>query len=457
VTRLLASWTPLLALPLAGLVILLATPSADVEWEQHPAHFWLVLAVAAVNVALGVTTGDAAQRRGDARLLLVSLAFVTSAGFLGLHALATPGVLLGAPNAGFVVATPIGLLVAAALAAVSSLELTAARSTALVRRARILQGAALTLLAGWAAVSLASLPPLDDPLAPEKADGWLLGFALPGIALYAFAATRYWLLYRRSPARMLLGVVIAFVLLAQAMLAIAAARNWHASWWEWHLLMLAAFGLVAVSARREWSEERFADLYLEDTFGSEKEITVLFADLEGYTSFTEARSPREVTDVVNTYANAAVPIVRSERGELDKLIGDAVMATFNTKGNQPDHALRAARAALALQRAANELTREHPDWPRLRVGVNSGSARVGVVGGEGKREYTALGDAVNLASRLEGKARAGEVVVGEETYRALPDGTSAKPLGALHVKGKEAPVDAYVLVALPAGPTSAES
>jgi class 3 adenylate cyclase len=81
--------------------------------------------------------------------------------------------------------------------------------------------------------------------------------------------------------------------------------------------------------------------------------------------------------------------------------------------------------------------------------VNTGEAHVGVVGAAGGREHTALGDAVNLASRLEGQARAGEVVVGPETYAELPDGTEVEPLGGLRVKGKAAPVEAYAVVSLP--------
>jgi adenylate cyclase len=123
VTRGVALWTALLALPLLGLWLLLADPRLDVSWEHHPAHFWLVLTAALTNVALAVVTSDAARLRADARLFLVSLTFLASAGFLGLHALATPGVLLESPNKGFVIATPIGLLLGASFAAASSLEL----------------------------------------------------------------------------------------------------------------------------------------------------------------------------------------------------------------------------------------------------------------------------------------------------------------------------------------------
>ena len=105
-------WSVVVAIviPLAGLGLLLARPELDLEWEHHPSHFWLVLVTAGVNVVLAYVTNVAAGRYRDARLVLISLAFLSSAGFLGLHALATPGVLLEQPNAGFVIATPMGLV-----------------------------------------------------------------------------------------------------------------------------------------------------------------------------------------------------------------------------------------------------------------------------------------------------------------------------------------------------------
>ena len=105
----------LLALPLVGLAILLAAPETDVHWEHHPSHFWLVLITAALNAVLAYATGVAARRRGDRRVHLVSLSFLAASGFLALHALATPGVLLDKPNLGFVIATPVGLVLAGAL------------------------------------------------------------------------------------------------------------------------------------------------------------------------------------------------------------------------------------------------------------------------------------------------------------------------------------------------------
>src|SRR5207245_111077 len=102
--------------------LLRGAPTIDDRWEQHPAHFWLVLVTGIVCAALAVAVTEAGRLRRDARLLLVGLAFLVSAGFLGLHALATPGVLIDGKNAGFVLATPVGLVAAGAFAAASALD-----------------------------------------------------------------------------------------------------------------------------------------------------------------------------------------------------------------------------------------------------------------------------------------------------------------------------------------------
>nr|MBA3433089.1 adenylate/guanylate cyclase domain-containing protein [Actinomycetota bacterium] len=131
------SWVAVVAAPLVLLGLLLARPAIDLDWENQQAHFWLVLGAAALATALGWAVSVAARRRRDARLFLISLAFIASSGFLGLHALATPSVLLG-PNAGFELATPAGLVVAGLFAAASSLELSPARAQAVVGSARFL-------------------------------------------------------------------------------------------------------------------------------------------------------------------------------------------------------------------------------------------------------------------------------------------------------------------------------
>jgi len=301
----------------------------------------------------------------------------------------------------------------------------------------------------WAIVSLAGVWPLDNPIGGEELNGWQVGLAAAGIVLYAAAALGYFRLFRRRGGRFLLVVTLAFALLAEAMVVIVWARNWHVSWWEWHLLMLGAFVAIGLSARSEWYEERFTALYLERTHAGARDVSILFADLQGFTSFAERTAPTVVAAMLNAYFERLVPLLEQTGGEVHQLIGDEIMVVFNKNGDQPDHALRAARAGLVLQSAANDIAVSHEAWPRFRVGINSGEAHTGVVGAaRGHRKHGVVGDTVNLAARLQGQAPVGRVVIGVETVRRLPDGAVLERLPALHVKGKEAPVDAYILHSL---------
>ena len=435
-----------LTVPLLGLLLLMRLPTLDVRWEHHPAHFWLVLITAVLSAVLAYATGDAAGRRGDARLLYVSLAFLSSAGFLALHALATPGVLLDKANTGFLIATPVGVGLGSIFAALSTADFTGDSAVRNVRIGRLLRWVLLGLMVLWAVWSLAGLPPLDRP--PQFAERFPLWLAVPAVLLYAGSAVRYVQLWRRHQSLMLLAVPSAFILLAESMVAIAFARNWHLSWWEWHVLMLVAFGLVALSARASWREERFAELYLPQTSAGSREISVLFADLEGFTSFSETHRPDEVARMLNEYFAAAVPaVVAPYGGDVDRIIGDALMVTFNKRGDQPDHAKRAAGAGLALQKATTDLGKDHPEWPRFRVGINSGHVSVGLLGTEGGRTHTIIGDAVNIASRIESMAPTGGVAMGPDTKALLPDAVTT-PLGAMQLKGRQEPLQVYLLTSL---------
>jgi adenylate cyclase len=175
---------------------------------------------------------------------------------------------------------------------------------------------------------------------------------------------------------------------------------------------------------------------------------VIFADLAGFTAFSDERDPRAVSEMLNAYFQAAIPaVVGHHGGEIDQLIGDAMMATFNTRGDQPDHPQRAAAAALDVQRETAALAAAHPDWPRFRIGVNTGEALVGILGAGEGRSYTVIGDTVNVASRLQAAAPAGGVAIAAATLRHLP-GARVRSLGALELRGKREPVDAYVLEGL---------
>jgi adenylate cyclase len=431
--------------PLVLLGLLLVRPAIDAIWENHQAHFWLVLAAAATATALGYAVSVAARRRRDARLLLISLAFIASSGFLGLHALATPGVLLG-PNAGFELATPAGLVVAGAFAAAASVELSPNLAQSVVRAANVVLGVLVLLFAAWGVVSLAELPPLDSPLTTEQLDGWQLVLAVVGIAFYGLATLGFVRLYRRRGSRFVLATAIAFALLAETMVVIAWARNWHLSWWEWHVLMLGAFLTIALAARAEWHEERFSPLYLDETLSGAKEVSVVLADLAGFTSFTEQHDPAEVAAMLNAYFERIVPLMERAGGEVHQIVGDELMVIFNKSGGTPDHAARAAGAALLLQRTAGEVGRDHPSWPRFRVGVNTGEVIAGVVGGRrGHRKHGIVGDPVNVAARLQAEAPVGEVVIGEGTFVKLGGAAVVEPMAPRRVKGKEQRVHAYLL------------
>jgi adenylate cyclase len=402
-----------------------------------------VLATGVITGALAFLTGEAAARRGDARVLRLSVAFFSASGFLGLHALATPGVLLSGKNAGFQVASAVGLLLAAPIAAWSALE-AEPRSAGILGRRGYLYGALALLMALWAGISLATLPPLDQPL--DDPGPLLLGLFAAGAVLYALGAAGYVRLYRRRARPLLLAAVAAFGLLAEAMLAIGLARNWHATWWEWHLLMLVAFGLVGQAAWAEWQREGspaeiWADFYEEATWGHEEHVSVFFADLKGFTTYAEKHAEAEVRAMLDAYFDAGIPVMRADARNV-RTIGDAVMAYFTGDG----HEARAARAALAFQEQVGSLAAAHPDWPRFRAAVNSGRASIGIT--TQAREETVRGDAVNVAARLEGQARAGEVVIGEATCAAVRSRAQVDDLGELPVKGKERPVRAYVLRSL---------
>ena len=520
----------LLLLPVAGFILLLAAPDLDAHLAHQPTHFWLVLGTALVNVLLSLAAGDAARRRNDARALLVSLAFLVSAGFLGEHALATPGVLIDGRHLGFVVATALGLVIAAGIAAVSALELSPETARWIVRRRQLLRLTVLAVLAAWAALSLAKVPPFDRVVEEGEYDGFLVVLAFVGVPLYAFAALRYLRLHDVRGDPLTAAIAAAWILLAEGLAAIAFARPWRVSWWEWHVLMAAAFALIAWTAyvgyRRSASLTTvFGGVYLDGTLaqvdersaaalrrlvaalehdqplepvladlradglsadeaellarsarelrrvdalfrpyvspglaagleqapelaslgGEEREVTVLFADLEGFTAFSETSTPSEAIAMLNAYWNAAVPGLLAEGATIERFAGDAVMAVFNAVGDQPDHARRAAHAAVAMRNASERLAGEHSGWPRFRLGLNTGLAAVGHVGTETQRSFTAIGDTTNLAARLQQAAHPGEIYVGAATASRLGDAAELSPLPPLILKGKSEAVEAFAL------------
>jgi adenylate cyclase len=441
------------SLPLVGLVSLLLRSELDPHVENYRLHFVVFGVVGAVAFLLGYTAGEAANRRGDARVLLLSLAFMATGGFLGIHALGTAHVLFSEEHAGFQVAIPVGLLVSAVFAAASAfVDVHPGIAAPLIRRRTLFRIAVLGAMGVWFAWTVANLPPLRGPNSEAARGSLLTLIAMGGTIVYAVSAARYWVIFRHSRKLLPAAVIACFLLLSEAMIGVAVTgeRQWHASWWEWHGLIVTAYLIIGLAARREWRDERFRRLYLPTTRMRHQEVSVLFADLVGFTGFAERSAPTEVAAVLDAYWGTAAPLItRRFGGEIEKFIGDALMAMFNSRGDQPDHALRASSAALALQRKVARLAAKHPDWPRLRVGVNSGRVVVREIGSDGHVAYPSVGDAVNTGSRLENLAPAGGVLIGAETYERLPAGAVVEERTGLRMKGKGDAIDAYVLHALP--------
>lgn len=654
-------WAIHLIVPMLGLWLLLAGGHAvNLKWQHNPSHFWMILTVAGLNVVLGLMVSEAARRHADARLFLVSMVFLSSAGFFLLHGLATPQIILAKGSLGFDIGQQVGLSIAAVFAFASALPLDDRRARAVLAAQTTVRAGLVAFMTLWGLASLIpGLTPLSAP--PNAAPvSWLAWLSVPGVLLYGAASVLMFRLHRSRPSAMLISLITAYALLAEAMVAGMSQLNWHLSWWEWHLLLTLAFVFVGYSSylqfRREGSSaglfdsvslsatvarieahyeqaleelvehvrrgeplaatrlsgkfrlsegqaavldragqalagerelsarlaalvevggqarvglpeaqllsgalERVRQAYgdvriglVDDgrvqigsrayTFpglapvsnghlvalpltvkghlagaveiplgrtrhdealaatlagqlsislenarlyqelntlfrqymspdvanalladpgqaalgGELKELTSLFADLKGFTTFSERVSPGEIVEMLNRYHTAAVPCILDNGGTIVQFVGDALLALFNAPATQDRHELAACRAALAMQEAAGRVSEEVAgeqaagrrggvEWPTFRVGVNTGPALVGNIGSPELRGFNAMGDCVNVAARLQALAEPGTVVIGETTLAGLGDRARVTPLGSLSLKGKERTVDAYVL------------
>jgi len=182
------------------------------------------------------------------------------------------------------------------------------------------------------------------------------------------------------------------------------------------------------------------------------EVTCLFADIRGFTTLSESESPQEVVAMLNEFFTLMAGVVFRHEGNLDKFIGDCVMAVWGPPSSHPDDPARAMRAALEMMDAVEAMngTRQASGKPPIEVGigVNTGQAVVGYMGSTERHEFTAIGDSVNTASRLCGLAKGGEVLAAESTVKKAGPGFDVEPLPVTQVKGKEKGVQAYRIIGL---------
>ncbi len=184
--------------------------------------------------------------------------------------------------------------------------------------------------------------------------------------------------------------------------------------------------------------------------GSRTEITTLFADIRGFTAFSETTDPETLVGVLNGFLATAAEAILSEEGTIDKFLGDAVMAWFNAPIPQPDHTLRAVRAALAMQQAVLKLHQALPEEFRLYfgVGIHYGEALLGLVGTQRRLEYTAIGDSVNTARRLQENAAEGQILISQQAAERVSGLVELVEVDPIHAEGKEQPIVVYDVVGL---------
>ena len=183
-----------------------------------------------------------------------------------------------------------------------------------------------------------------------------------------------------------------------------------------------------------------------------RRMTVLFSDIRGFTSMSEKMQPEEVVTFLREYLTVMTEAVFKHGGTVDKYIGDAIMALYNVPFEAPDHALRAVRTALEfqerLQPLAERFAAQHGGTLACGVGIHTGDAVVGTIGSEQRLEYTAIGDTINLGSRLEGltKEFSVPIIISEATYAEVREHFGARDLGEVTVKGKVIPVKIYAVL-----------
>ena len=186
--------------------------------------------------------------------------------------------------------------------------------------------------------------------------------------------------------------------------------------------------------------------------GELREVTVVFLDIRGFTALSERMSPRDVVAMLNDYFEVIIEVVFKHHGTVNKFIGDAVMAVFGAPFAVDDAPMRAVRAAVDIEQAVAAVNQRRKDAGLLGVtvgiGINTGQAVAGNVGSERRMEYTVIGDEVNLAQRLEGLAREGEVLVSQATYDHVRDRVQARAREPVQVKGKTIPVWIYEITGL---------
>jgi adenylate cyclase len=309
-------------------------------------------------------------------------------------------------------------------------------------------------------------------------------------------------LHDASPATVVLSTIL-FSLLAAVSVILLATRAWHSVlaialfapmpvgigfaayplgfWWPVVVQTIAVATALAGAIILNYATEGRKKAFIKKAFrhylspavierilddpsrlklgGERKELTIFFSDIAGFSTFSEKLDPENLTSLLNSFLSDMTDIILEEGGTLDKYEGDAIIAFWNAPVDQPDHADRACRAALRCQQKIrerqDEYSRKAAGAPlRMRIGINTGEVVVGNMGSAKRFDYTVLGDAANLASRLEGanKFFGTLIMISEETWKKTSGTFAGRKLGLIRVVGRAKPVPVFELTGLEAAP-----
>ena len=225
--------------------------------------------------------------------------------------------------------------------------------------------------------------------------------------------------------------------LAELLTAIAALEKQRA------VLGAAVVDPAIAGLKRQLEDARPDSL---TTQGERKLVTVMFADTSGFTAMSEARDAEYVRNLMNDCFEQLVPVVEAHGGTIDKFIGDAIMALFGAPIAREDDAVRALNAALAMMQKLAEFNQANGVDVGLHFGINTGEVIAGQIGSSGRRDYSVIGDAVNVAARLQDLSKRDEIFVGPETFRLTRNDFDFETLDAIALKGREAPVPIFKLI-----------
>ena len=303
---------------------------------------------------------------------------------------------------------------------------------------------------------------------------WLfVFFAIAAFAIAAYALIKTYKDYRKTESKMSLIIFIIMILFFMNMLAqafdiegiLALARTIRLNFFLAFLPILSFLVIDYILARKsEVEQERekikgtfkqYVNPYVVDKViatdgahlkGTKKTITVLFADIRDFTPIAERIKAEETVNLLDEYFKVITKCVQKNGGMIDKFIGDSVMAIYNAPISQVDHADRAVKTGIEIMSAIKELNKRLRNKINVGVGINTGEAVIGSMGTENYKEYTAIGDTVNTAARLQGEAK-NEVIISETTKNSLKSrNIRLSSIGSLSLRGKTEKVKAYKVV-----------